>query len=150
MFEEIKESFKDNISVQSLTVPIEIPSALLPEIKINEDELARLGFVIRDEKLSGVPALRGKGHTPPVEMLRSALRGVETERDPARRDMEVWWRLARLACRDAVKLGQRFDKLEADELIRRLEGCSTPYTCPHGRPTVFILDDKKLEEWFER
>ena len=72
------------------------------------------------------------------------------ENDPAKRDREVWWRLARLACRDAVKLGRRMESEEAEELMRRLDLCSSPYTCPHGRPTVFILDDKKLEEWFER
>jgi len=54
-------------------------------------------------------------------MLRSAIRGIETEHDPSKRDREVWWRLARLACRDAVKLGQRFEKEEAEALLERLE-----------------------------
>ena len=150
LFEEICETFKDNIQAQNLAVPLEVPSALLPEVKINDKELSRFGFSVKDGNLTAVPALRGKGHTAPVEMLRSALRGLETENDPAKRDREVWWRLARLACRDAVKLGRRMEREEAEELIRQLDRCSSPYTCPHGRPTVFILDDRKLEEWFER
>ena len=150
LFEDICEAFKDHIATQVLAVPLDIPSALLPEVKLNAEELLRLGFVSEDGRLTGVPALRGKGHTAPVEMLRSALRGLEMENDPAKRDREVWWRLARLACRDAVKLGRRMESEEAEELMRRLDLCSSPYTCPHGRPTVFILDDKKLEEWFER
>lgn len=150
LFEEICASFKDSVATQTLAISAEIPSALLPELKISEGELQRLGFIIENEKLTGVPALRGKGHLAPVEMLRSAMRGIETENDPAKRDREVWWRLARLACRDAVKLGRRFEGEEAVTLLDRLEKCETPYTCPHGRPTVFIVENKKLEEWFER
>ena len=150
LFEDICRAFSDHISTQELAVPLAIPSALLPEVKINEKELERLGFCVKDVDLTGVPVLRGKGHTAPIEMLRSALRGIETENDPAKRDREVWWRLARLACRDAVKLGRRMEREEAEELMKRLDSCSSPYTCPHGRPTVFIVDNKKLEEWFER
>ena len=83
-------------------------------------------------------------------MLRSALRGIEMEKDPAKRDREVWWRMARLACRDAVKLGQRVEREEAMNLMKRLRGCSDPFTCPHGRPTIFLIENKKLEDWFER
>lgn len=150
LFEEICESFKDNVATQRLTLPMEIPAAVRPEAALYEKELAALGFETADGMVTAVPAIRGKGHLSPVDMLRSALRGIETERDAAKRDREVWWRMARLACRDAVKLGRRFEPEEAAELLARLERCETPYTCPHGRPTVFIIENKKLREWFER
>lgn len=150
LFEEISDNFKDEILTQNLTVPFDIPAVLLPEVNINIKELAALGFTAEENKLTGVPLLRGKGHLSPIEMLRSALRGLEVESDPAKRDMEVWWRMAHLACRDAVKLGQYIGRQEAEELLRRLEQCRTPYSCPHGRPTIYILDNKKLEDWFER
>ena len=117
---------------------------------MGEYQVRRLVVTNEENKLAGVPLVRGKGHLSPIEMLRSALRGMEVERDPAKRDMEVWWRIARLACRDAVKLGQYIGRQEAEELLRRLELCRTPYSCPHGRPTIYILDNKKLEDWFER
>lgn len=150
LFEEICESFKDNVATQMLAVPMEIPAAVRPEAALYEKELAALGFEINDGMVIAVPSIRGKGHLSPVDMLRSALRGIETERDEAKRDREVWWRMARLACRDAVKLGRRFEPEEAAELLARLERCETPYTCPHGRPTVFIIENKKLSDWFER
>ena len=150
LFEEICESFKDNVATQRLTLPMEIPAAVRPEAELYKNELAALGFETEDGMVTAVPAIRGKGHLSPVDMLRSALRGIETERDEAKRDREVWWRMARLACRDAVKLGRRFEPEEAAELLARLERCETPYTCPHGRPTVFIIENKKLREWFER
>ena len=83
-------------------------------------------------------------------MLRSAMRGLETEHDPAKRDREVWWRLARLACKEAVKLGAHIEPGEAEALLSKLEMCEMPFVCPHGRPTVFIVDNRKLEEMFER
>ena len=150
LFEEITNSFKDTILTQNMTIPLDIPVGLLPEVNMNINELSSLGFTVTENKLAGVPLVRGKGHLSPIEMLRSALRGMEVERDPAKRDMEVWWRIARLACRDAVKLGQYIGRQEAEELLRRLELCRTPYSCPHGRPTIYILDNKKLEDWFER
>lgn len=150
LFEEICENFRDAIATQSLAVPFEVPSALLAEAETGEAELEKLGFVIEGGLLTSVPALRGKGKLSPVDLLRSALRGIEVEQDPAKRDREVWWRWARLACRDAVKLGQRFETVEAEALLRRLENCETPYSCPHGRPTVFLMFNNKLEEWFER
>lgn len=150
LFEQICAEFKDNIAMQELTLPVEIPQGVAAEAALYGKELAALGFRTDCGRVTAVPAIRGKGHLSPVEMLRSALRGIESESDPAKRDREVWWRMARLACRDAVKLGRRFEPEEARELLRKLEQCETPYTCPHGRPTVFIIDNKKVREWFER
>lgn len=150
LFEEICESFKDNIATQWLTLPMEIPQAVAAEAALYEKELAALGFRTEGGRVTAVPAIKGKGHLSPIDMLRSALRGMETENDPVKRDREVWWRMARLACRDAVKLGRRFEPEEALDLLRRLERCDTPYTCPHGRPTVFLIENKKLRDWFER
>ena len=150
LFEDICENFKDNIATQWLTLPMEIPQAAAAEAALSEPELAARGDRTEGGKVTAVPAIKGKGHLSPIDMLRSALRGLEVENDPAKRDREVWWRMARLACRDAVKLGRRFEPEEALELLRRLERCDTPYTCPHGRPTVFLIENKKLRDWFER
>ena len=150
LFEDICANFRDSVAVQWLTLPMEIPEAVAAEAALCEKELEQLGFRIKDGSVAAVPAIRGKGHLPPIDMLRSAVRGIETEKDPAKRDREVWWRMARLACRDAVKLGRRFEPEEAADLLARLEQCESPYTCPHGRPTVFIIESGKLFEWFER
>lgn len=150
LYEEIAVSFKEGIATQNLTMPVEIPISLLPEINIFSKELKDLAFIFEDDHLLGVPMLRGKSKLSPLDMLRSALRGIEVENDPDKRDREVWWRMARLACRDAVKLGSRFEREEAETLMDRLQACSSPFTCPHGRPTIFLIENRKLEDWFER
>ena len=150
LYEEITDSFRDGIASQQLAMPVEVPAALLPEIRISTRELMDLAFIFEGDDLVGVPLLRGRSRLAPLDMLRSALRGIEVEKDPQKRDREVWWRMARLACRDAVKLGRRFGREEAEALLERLERCSVPFTCPHGRPTIFLIEERKLEDWFER
>ncbi len=48
-----------------------------------------------------------------------------------------------VACRSAIKVGQRLSVVEMQSLIDRLFACENPYTCPHGRPIVvrFALDE---------
>lgn len=150
LYEEIAASFKDSVNVQKLALPLEIPKALLAEAKVCETELKKLSFTIEGGKLTGVPALTGRGRLSPVELLRSALRGLEVETDPEKRDREVWWRWARIACRDAVKLTTKMEREEAEQLLIDLQKCGSPWTCPHGRPVIFFIDDQKLEAWFDR
>ena len=144
LYEEIAESFKEGIATQNLTIPFEVPASLLPEINIFSKELNDLAFIFEEDRLAGVPMLRGRSKLSPLDMLRSALRGIEVEKDPEKRDREVWWRMARLACRDAVKLGRRFEREEAETLMDKLQACSSPFTCPHGRPTIFLIENIKL------
>jgi DNA mismatch repair protein MutL len=150
LYEQIKKAFENGMSIQNLAIAVEIPAAILAEVVTELDILKSLGFIIKNNKLTGVPLLQGHGKLAPIDMLRSTLRGIETENDPAKRDREVWWRLARLACKDAVKLGAHIEPEEAEALLARLGSCEMPFVCPHGRPTVFIIDNKKLEEMFER
>jgi DNA mismatch repair protein MutL len=48
-----------------------------------------------------------------------------------------------IACKGAVKAGQRLSAVEMQSLVDRLFACENPYTCPHGRPIVlkFSLDE---------
>jgi DNA mismatch repair protein MutL len=48
-----------------------------------------------------------------------------------------------LACRTAIKAGQKLTHIEMQDLIDKLFACENPYTCPHGRPIIlkFSLED---------
>jgi DNA mismatch repair protein MutL len=39
---------------------------------------------------------------------------------------------------------------EMQELVRRLEGCRSPRTCPHGRPTMVHMSAAELAKQFLR
>ncbi|MDR1515319.1 MAG: DNA mismatch repair endonuclease MutL [Synergistaceae bacterium] len=161
LYEEIEDSYSDrNVPRQRLILEQEAPSAIVAGIELHREELLAMGFSFSlpgDEGydsdtvvMTALPAIRGLGRLSPVEMLRSALRGIEEEDDPSKRDREVWWRWARMACRDAIKLGAILGREEAESLFERLERCRSPYSCPHGRPTTIFLAGEKLRSWFDR
>jgi DNA mismatch repair protein MutL len=59
--------------------------------------------------------------------------------------------VARQVCkRAAVKAGQVLERAEMEELIRALEQCESPQTCPHGRPTMIHLTVAQLAHEFGR
>lgn len=55
-----------------------------------------------------------------------------------------------MACRNAVKAGEKLPQSSMDALCKRLSGTENPYTCPHGRPTIIHLSYADLEKKFKR
>ena len=59
--------------------------------------------------------------------------------------------LVKMVCkRAAIKAGQLLSDIEMQELVRQLEECASPRTCPHGRPTMIQLSAGELEKAFGR
>ncbi|MFO7634815.1 MAG: DNA mismatch repair endonuclease MutL [Caldilinea sp.] len=59
--------------------------------------------------------------------------------------------LVKMVCkRAAIKAGQLLSDIEMQELVRQLELCQSPRTCPHGRPTMIQLSANELEKAFGR
>ncbi|MBU0668142.1 DNA mismatch repair endonuclease MutL [Patescibacteria group bacterium] len=54
------------------------------------------------------------------------------------------------ACRSAVKFGDPLSKEEQQSLCEKLMKLDLPYTCPHGRPTMFSISFDELEKRFGR
>lgn len=52
-----------------------------------------------------------------------------------------------VACKGAVKAGQKLTPMEMESLINRLFACNEPYFCPHGRPVIIKIT---LEDLFKR
>lgn len=55
-----------------------------------------------------------------------------------------------MACRTAIKAGDILNHLEMEGLVRDLFRSENPYTCPHGRPTVFRMSYEELAKKFLR
>jgi DNA mismatch repair protein MutL len=58
--------------------------------------------------------------------------------------------IAAVCKRAAIKAGQVLSVDEMQQLIRGLEQCASPRTCPHGRPTVLHFSVEQLEKEFGR
>ncbi len=57
---------------------------------------------------------------------------------------------ASLACHAAVRAGMSMSEQEQRELLRLLESCDAPRTCPHGRPTMVHLAADAIAREFRR
>ncbi|NLM69654.1 MAG: DNA mismatch repair endonuclease MutL [Firmicutes bacterium] len=55
-----------------------------------------------------------------------------------------------LACRSAVKAGQRLNERQIHALLAQLAETENPFTCPHGRPIIVRIEDKEIERRFGR
>jgi len=83
----------------------------------------------------------------------AALQAVvdEFEEDETPLEAEAERKLAARVCkRAAVKSGQVLSMAEQESLLRSLQACQSPRTCPHGRPTMIHLSVENLERQFGR
>ncbi len=114
--------------------------------------LNRLGFQIEpfggtDYLLRAVPTILEDAD--PRDALVDILDLLRRGDDPLAAQAEE--RLIAAVCkRAAVKAGQTLSMEEMQQLVRRLEQCESPRTCPHGRPTVLHFSVEQLEKEFGR
>ena len=58
--------------------------------------------------------------------------------------------LATMACHAAVRAGDALTQESCEEIVRLLQDCEHPQSCPHGRPTMLLLTGEALEREFGR
>ena len=58
--------------------------------------------------------------------------------------------LKTLACKAAIKAGDKLSGEEMNALLDQLFSCENPFFCPHGRPTVIKISLEELERKFAR
>ncbi len=154
LFEKLLNQRGKEMIMQPLLQPITIQlaphqSAILTD---SLETLAKLGFVV-DEfgintfRVRAIPALFLKND--PQVMLRAVVEEIEEDESPLRSEMEAI--IASRVCKSvAVKGGTLLAPEEQANLLRDLERCSSPRTCPHGRPTMIHLSVDVLERQFGR
>ncbi len=89
--------------------------------------------------VDGIPALLDRAGAQ--EFLRECLAGLKD-------DFRA--RFATMACRSAIKGGQRLTRDEAMKLVSQWLATPDRDYCPHGRPTVLRRDAAALEKLFKR
>lgn len=139
---------------QQLLEPLtlHVGSQVAGQVALHLQELDHVGFAV--EPFGGdtflvraVPAvLAGED---PLRALQEILTTFADRRNLVGEELEA--RLVKMVCkRAAIKAGQLLSDLEMQELVRQLETCQSPRTCPHGRPTLIQLSAGELEKAFGR
>jgi DNA mismatch repair protein MutL len=55
-----------------------------------------------------------------------------------------------MACKGAIKAGQRLSPEEIDSLLSQRHLIDDAHHCPHGRPTALVLSRQELDRQFGR
>ena len=145
---------KKSLPAQALLAPVVVtlprPSAemLNPQLPV----LQHFGFDVElfgtnAYQVRALPSLFAK--SDPAAALRALVEDFEEDETPLGNLVEA--RIAGRVCkRLAVKAGQVLSPDEQRALLADLENCSSPRTCPHGRPTMIHLSVDMLERQFGR
>ena len=113
--------------------------------------LDKLGFTIgsmsgRTVLLEAVPAAFPKW--PHDKILRDILTELPSGRPDVRDLIESIAKT--VACKAAIKAGDRLTEEEMRALIDQLFATELPYSCPHGRPTFMRMTSEELDKRFGR
>ncbi len=86
-----------------------------------------------------------------TKVTREDLQGFFSEIGSLGKLMNQQSELAKVvACRMAIKAGQKLSVAEMQNLIDRLFACENPFICPHGRPVVIKISLDDLARRFGR
>lgn len=117
----------------------------------NAAQLAEWGFAL--EPWGTGVLVRAMPATLPLDELAQALHELAERLTGRGGSSPLEWReamLITLACHTSVRAGQPLSHEEMRQLIRQLEQCVSPRTCPHGRPTMILMTPAQLERQFGR
>lgn len=155
LYEQALERLNSNAGLsQQLLIPLTIE---LNPVDYNillslEKELKSLGFNLelqskRKVKITGVPSDVKIGNESFIlQELIDQFKENDIKLNLEKRD-----NLAKsYACKHAVKAGDYLSESEMINLIDKLFSTSTPYVCPHGRPTIVKLSMEQLDKMFGR
>ena len=153
MYEKIKN--KVISGTQNLLVPktLEIEPKEFALISDNLEEISQMGFDLEifgknTIMVRGIPAaLKVQNIDTAINEILSELSSSFKIKSIEERRETVW---KMMACKSAVKAGDKLSYTEMDSLVRELYATSNPTTCPHGRPTLVKISKADMEKMFSR
>jgi len=155
-YEELMKQFQaKEKSIQPLLMPIQVELSA-DDVALLEDKMElfiALGFEIdpfggNTFIINAVPSCLAGEEVDSV--IKGVLDDVINNKVPTEMQGKVEETLTYMACRSAIKFGQRLSHDEMQVLIKQLAEMERPYTCPHGRPTMVALTMNELGKMFGR
>jgi DNA mismatch repair protein MutL len=156
LYEQLRRRVREGkLEVQRLLIPepIDLPMEQAAAVLDARPQLAELGLDVEDfgggtVAVSGYPALLGR--VPVAEIFRGVADALAARDRPPTRDQLFEHLLATMACKAAVKAGDRLSPEEIDHLMRLRPTVEDSHHCPHGRPTSLVFSRQELDKQFKR
>ncbi len=156
LFEDLKRQFlQGQIASQTLLFPVTVELSLGETECVDHHgpEIKQMGFTVREFGgnsfiLSSVPAMAGQCN-PGALFLDILGRFAEAEEKKGKGSIldDI---LASMACKAAVKAGDRLQAREIDALLTRMNRADLFSHCPHGRPVLKHFTSTEVKKWFHR
>lgn len=155
LYEQFMADYARSEQVSQLTLAaqtIAFPAAEARLVEAHIEALRAAGFSLEPFGagtfvIRSVPAILAD--SDPLEMLARVCDELDSGAAPGQAPIEE--RIVRRVCKlAAVKAGTVLSLEQMQGLIRQLERCQSPLTCPHGRPTMIHLSSAQLAREFSR
>ena len=145
---------KKEIAVQGLLIPVtlEFPPAKTALLAAGIPLFSGAGWEITEFgkntfRISALPAVLGTD-TETENLISAGLDALAAESAlPPAQKIEL---IIRSACKASIKARDNLSIPEMEQLLKTLFTCQSPYTCPHGRPTILKLSREELKKHFGR
>ncbi|MBN1911580.1 MAG: DNA mismatch repair endonuclease MutL [Pirellulales bacterium] len=156
LYEHLRQRIlSGEVETQALLVPepVDLAAAEAAAAVEHRELLAQLGMTIEpfggDTILvTGYPAMLA--NLNPADVLRMLLTELVDEgREPTRRDL-LDDLMHGIACKAAIKAGDRLSPEEVEALLEQRHLVSDPHHCPHGRPAALVFSRDELDKQFKR
>ncbi len=156
LYEELRLRIdRGGVESQRLLVPepVELEPSEASSVLERREALAQLGLEVEEDGdgsvlVRSVPAMLPG--VSPEQLLRDLADHFQSKPLPPTRDAILEDVLSMIACKAAVKAGQKLAPDEVTALLERRHLVSDAHHCPHGRPTALVFTKSELERQFGR
>ncbi len=156
LFEQLRTRIRaGHLEVQRLLIPepIDLPAEQAALVLEAADALRELGLEVSDFGgntilLSSYPTLLGR--RAPHTILRGVIDHLLTQERPPTKEALLHLLMATMACKAAVKAGDKLSAEEITYLLHLREMAEDSHHCPHGRPTSLLFSRQELDKQFRR
>jgi DNA mismatch repair protein MutL len=156
LFEQLRQRVAaGQLERQRLLIPepVDLPAEQAARVLAERAALADLGVEVEDfgggtVLLQSYPAILNR--CPPAEIFRGVVDRLVAKDRPPTRDHLLNDLLASMACRAAVKAGDRLTTEEISDLLAQRTLADDTHHCPHGRPTSLLFSRQELDRQFRR
>lgn len=153
LFESLSRDY-GNVPAQMLLMPVQVNMSAQEKLAVLQNQKLLQDAGIEAEDYGGpTVVVRAVPADVPVDDVADMLLELAGHLQNGARDAlreKTEWVLHSIACRAAIKAG---DKTNAEEMLalaqKILDGTVPPF-CPHGRPCVLKITRKELEKQFGR
>ncbi len=157
MYEQVLDSLQhQHRAAQPLLIPatFELSPAACSALEELHDYLVQIGFDIQPFggntfQVQATPSYFRPADTPALLSELAEARAVGHSDNSIEAKQEAL--AARIACKvKSIKAGQTLTEEAMHALVKTLLACTSPFTCPHGRPTMVRYSVRQLERQFDR